>query len=170
MRGVDIHTADIVARARARLAALVRRPRAPALPRLARLMSGRIDPEEAAAYDEAAREAFRVGTTREAPRPVAPAPTAESPVSTSVAAPPTASVSAPTASVAAPRVAWVPAPRASAAAPEAEPAREPAAAKEPARRQAGETAPGSLLRTPPSVTSVADDFFDGLIRRVEGDR
>jgi len=37
------------------------------------------------------------------------------------------------------------------------------------RPQLGETAPGSP-RTPASVTSVADDFFDGLIRRVEGDR
>ena len=26
-----------------------------------------------------------------------------------------------------------------------------------------------LLRTPRSVTPVADDFFDGLIRRVEGE-
>lgn len=38
------------------------------------------------------------------------------------------------------------------------------------RRQAGETAPESLLRTPTGASSVTDDFFDGLIRRVEGDR
>jgi hypothetical protein len=38
------------------------------------------------------------------------------------------------------------------------------------RRRPGETAPESLLRTPDSAASVADDFFDGLIRRVEGDR
>ena len=31
-------------------------------------------------------------------------------------------------------------------------------------------APDDLLRTPTSVTPVADDFFAGLIRRVEGDR
>jgi hypothetical protein len=32
------------------------------------------------------------------------------------------------------------------------------------------TAPDLLLRTPSSVTSVADDFFDSLIRHVESDR
>ena len=40
----------------------------------------------------------------------------------------------------------------------------------PRRRKPGDTAPDFLLRTPTSVTRVADDFFDGLIRRVEGDR
>jgi len=40
----------------------------------------------------------------------------------------------------------------------------------PRRRQPGDTAPDFLLRTPTSVTPVADDFFDDLIRRVEGDR
>jgi hypothetical protein len=34
----------------------------------------------------------------------------------------------------------------------------------------GETAPDSLLQAPASVTLAADDFFDGLIRQVEGDR
>jgi hypothetical protein len=38
------------------------------------------------------------------------------------------------------------------------------------RRQADSSAPDYLLRTPTSVAPVADDFFDGLIRRVEGDR
>jgi hypothetical protein len=37
------------------------------------------------------------------------------------------------------------------------------------RRQADSPAP-DYLRTPSSVAPVADDFFDGLIRRVEGDR
>jgi hypothetical protein len=40
----------------------------------------------------------------------------------------------------------------------------------PHRRQPGDTAPGSLLRTPSNVTPVADEFFDSLIRRVESDR
>jgi hypothetical protein len=40
----------------------------------------------------------------------------------------------------------------------------------PRRRQPGETAPDFLLRTPTNVAPVADDFFDGIIRRVEGDR
>jgi hypothetical protein len=160
MRDVDIHLADVVARARARLAALVRRP------------------AEAAAYEAAVREAFRTGTTLEAPRllapaptarPLAPAPTAESPASTSGAARPVTSVFAPTAPAAARPVASVSAPTTSAA----EPAREPTAAEGPSprhRRQAGETAPDYLLRAPTGGTAVADDFFDGLIRRVEGDR
>lgn len=38
------------------------------------------------------------------------------------------------------------------------------------RQPAGDTAPDFLLRTPSGVLPVADDFFDGLIRRVEGDR
>jgi hypothetical protein len=38
------------------------------------------------------------------------------------------------------------------------------------RRQPGETAPESLLRAPAAAATVADDFFDGLVRRVEGDR
>jgi hypothetical protein len=38
------------------------------------------------------------------------------------------------------------------------------------RRQPGETAPERLLRAPAAAASVADDFFDGLVRRVEGDR
>ena len=38
------------------------------------------------------------------------------------------------------------------------------------RRTAGETAPDHLLQAPPSVSPAADDFFDGLVRRVESDR
>ena len=37
-------------------------------------------------------------------------------------------------------------------------------------RRVGETAPESLLQTPPGVMTIADDFFDSLTRRVEGDR
>jgi hypothetical protein len=40
----------------------------------------------------------------------------------------------------------------------------------PRRGQPGDTAPDLLLRTPSSVTSVADDFFDSLIRHVKSDR
>ena len=45
------------------------------------------------------------------------------------------------------------------------------AAEEPGtrkRRQPGDGAPGALLRTPTGAESVAQDFFDSLIRRVEG--
>ncbi len=38
------------------------------------------------------------------------------------------------------------------------------------RRRPGDTAPESLLRTPPGAAAVANDFFDALVRRVEGDR
>ena len=38
------------------------------------------------------------------------------------------------------------------------------------RRKLGETAPDSLLQAPPCVTLAADDFFDGLMRQVRGDR
>jgi hypothetical protein len=38
------------------------------------------------------------------------------------------------------------------------------------RRTPGDTVPDFLLRAPTSVIPVADDFFDDLIRQVEGDR
>ena len=38
------------------------------------------------------------------------------------------------------------------------------------RRQPGDTAPEFLLQTPTSVTHAADDFFDGITRRIERDR
>jgi len=38
------------------------------------------------------------------------------------------------------------------------------------RHRLGETAPDSLLQAPPRVTLAADDFFDGLMRQVRGDR
>ncbi len=40
----------------------------------------------------------------------------------------------------------------------------------PLRRSPGDTAPDFLLRAPTSVTPMADDFFDGLIRQVDGER
>jgi hypothetical protein len=50
--------------------------------------------------------------------------------------------------------------------------RPPEAGSPAARRRPlpGETAPDSLLEAPASVSLAADDFFDRLIRRVEGDR
>lgn len=119
---------------------LVRRPRATALHRLARLIPGvasRIDRAEASEYEEATRKAFRAGTSLQSPKLLAPPHVVESPASKLGAARPVAFVSAPPA---------------------------------PPAPQAGETAPDFLLRTPKSVIPIADDFFDGLIRRVEGDR
>lgn len=169
-----MRTVDIVARARARLTALVKRSRASALERLAGLMPGvaaRIDPAEAAAYEEAAREAFRAATTLETAKPLAPASTAGSPASTSGAVRPVAPVSARTTPTATP--ATEPAQEPAPATPAAEPAPEPVTAERPARRsrrQAGEIALDHLLRPPESVDSAANDFFDGLVRRVQGDR
>lgn len=37
-------------------------------------------------------------------------------------------------------------------------------------RKLGATAPEDLLQAPPSAGATVDDFFDGLVRRVEGDR
>ena len=38
------------------------------------------------------------------------------------------------------------------------------------QRHPSDTSPDPLLRTPSSVDSIADDFFENLIRRTEGDR
>jgi hypothetical protein len=253
VRGVTIRIVALLAQARERLVALVRwRPSAPAIGRLAGRLPGtgtRIDPAEAAAYEEAAREAYRAATLLEAARPVAPAPTATLPAPSSgavrsvafvsstgtpggaapaaqptwrqgtavpIAAPtgtPAASPPATLTGKPAPNPAAVPtaapvagpapkpAPKPAVAArkteapaptsragrpgasgpaqtepaaatPTAEPAREPVTAERPARRSrrpAGETAPDHLLAPPKRVSSAADDFFDGLVRRVEGD-
>jgi hypothetical protein len=40
----------------------------------------------------------------------------------------------------------------------------------PRRGRPTHTSPDSMLRTPSGVDSIADDFFDSLIRRVEDDR
>jgi hypothetical protein len=148
MRRFEIHTNKVVAHVRARLSALMRRTRT----------LTRIHPGEAAAFEEAAREAFRASSTLKARTPFVSVPTAESPGSVSGAVRAVVTVSAPTAPALATAIEW---------------AREPAAAEPPGRkprRQAGDTAPDFLLRTPSSVTPVADDFFDGLIRQVESDR
>jgi hypothetical protein len=153
MRGFETKPDGVVARVRARLSALMRRLRT------------RIHPGEAAAFEKAAREAFRASMTPEARKPsrpethkpFAPVPSSESPGTVSGAVRPAGTVVAPTAPPAATVIESVQ--EAPAAGP---PGREP-------RRHAGDTAPDFLLRTP-RTTPVADDFFDGLIRRVEGDR
>lgn len=169
---MNIHIADVVARAGARLAALVRWPRAPGIERPDGLTPGAapgVYPAEAAAWEAIVRESFRAGVRLEAPTAPEAGRTAGSSTSPSAAGPPISSVFARRAPAAARRVASVSAPTA----PAAEPAREPAADGQPELghlQQAGDTAPEFLLRTPTRVTPVADDFFDGLIRRVEGDR
>ena len=119
---------------------------------------GPVGGKDANAYDEAAKEAYLAGTVKDAPKPIGlpvadhsapsvPAPTG--PRHPALAAAPT---------VAVPR-AVSPSPT---AVPEANEAGRP--------RLGGETAAEPMPRIPASVASIADDFFDGLIRRVEGDR
>lgn len=110
--------------------------------------------EEAGAYDEAVRVAYRTDTTIETPRPMAPL---ESPPFDPRLRRPIPSSSFPSLGTTIVPVEPAGAP----AVPELKTGRR--------RPQLGDTVPESL-RTPASVTSVADDFFDGLIRRVEGDR
>lgn len=171
-RLMNIHIADVVARTGARLAELVRWPRAPGLGRPNGRTSGAaawVDPGEAAAWEAIVRESFRAGATLEAPTAPEAGQTASSSTSPSAPARPVSSAFALRGPVAARGVASVSAPTT----PAAEPAQEPAAEVRPELphlQQAGETAPEFLLRTPTRVTPVADDFFDGLIRRVEGDR
>jgi hypothetical protein len=151
----------------------VRRPRAFTIRLLYRL-AGRIDPAEAAAYEEAARKAFQTGTLVDAPKPSGSVPSAES--AGSLAARPLGSLAGrtgPQAELIAKRSApFVAEPTGETLESHVATAEEPAVADRlPDRnsRDVGDSAQ-DLLRTPRSVTSVADDFFDGLIRRVEGDR
>jgi hypothetical protein len=217
MRLGRVHLADVVGRARASFAGLAVRPHGLGLRNLVGRLRGSpsyIDPAEAAAYEEATRQAFRTGTKREPPKTRPPVPTAGSAASVSVGAHAVASIpelatpavgattkrrrdplttpqpglprhqtgetaSAPIAgSVSSksrarrPTLAG-PTPIAPPAAPTPEPAPEPANPEPPARRlsrQAGETAPDFLLRAPTGVAPIVDDFFDGLVQRVEGDR
>lgn len=142
---------------------------------LARLVPGRgarTGARQAAESDAVARNAYQSALKLATGAPLAPAP----PTARSVGAPTSATPTAP-APVATP--AAVPARVSAWATPPIQPAEQSAApvgeAPEespapPRRRQPGKTAPDFLLRAPTSVTRVADDFFDGLIRRDEGDR
>jgi len=160
--------------------------------RLAGLVPGRgarTGANQAAEFDAAARNAYRSALKTETGAPLAPVSPAARSASAPTIEPPTApEPTTPDAAAAAAAEPTEPDARASAwATPPRLPAEQSAAASgeppgEPAaeppdgspalssRRQPGDTAPDFLLRTPPSVAPVADDFFDGLIRRVEGDR
>lgn len=145
----------------------MKRPRIPTLRRLTGLpheMDRRLDPLEAAEWEAIVREPFQPDARRDdawspgsapAVEPLTPAAGATLPArnelsSAGPVAPTSAPIAGPTALT-----------------------RGPAASDHPERRHrqlAGETAPDFLLRTPSGVSPIADDFFDGLIRRVEGDR
>ena len=156
-----------------------RRPLAAARGVLARLVPGRgarTAASQAAEFDAAARNAYQSALKLETAAPLAPAQPAARSAGAPTSAPPTAPVTTP-APVATP--ASIPARVSAWATPPIQPAEQSAAPvggapeESPApsrRRQPGDTAPDFPLRTPTSVTRVADDFFDGIIRRVEGDR
>jgi hypothetical protein len=132
-------------------------------------MLGRPDPSDPA-FEEAARKAFLAGTVLEAPKPPPPAQSARKPAER-----PLETVGGrPASPIAAIRT---------------RPAAQPGLAEQtlephdtrgddrptddafPDRgaRKADPSWP-DLLRTPSAVAPVADDFFDGLIRRTERDR
>jgi hypothetical protein len=121
------------------------------------ILRGSIGRRDAGAFHEAVRAAYKADTPIDAPRPIGPAETAESPPSGLRPAPPI-------------RPDVVPDHRTTIR--PVEPALPAAVAEpDPERRPVVDpTAPESTLRTPISVTSVAEDFFESLIRRVEGDR
>jgi hypothetical protein len=145
-------------------------------------LSGRavvdFDPEEAAAYKEAAREAFRTTGVLlrrpESSRPASPGDrprpdgTPEGQIDTVIDAPSYNRKRTVTRSIAS-----GPPPEIEIVDPGATLGEDVIAdAPEPGqgRNQAKASAPGHLLRKPANVTRVADDFFDGVVRRVEGDR
>ena len=176
-RAEDIHTIDIAGGASGRPAAAVRLRRAFSLRFLVghiERMAARVDSAETVAYQKAAREAFRAGTLLNAPKHVAPTSSAEFPASP--AGRPLGLVAG-RVSVQAEPIAKGPGavmtrPMDETLESEATPADQPSnkdRLHDLNLRQVGVSAP-DLLRTPRSVTPVADDFFDGLIRRVEGDR
>jgi hypothetical protein len=119
---------------------------------------------EAAEFDAAARHAYQAALSLDMSS-LAPA----SPLSRPADPPGPVPESTATAEAEAPTWATLPGPPPERLVDSPGQAQEPASAA-PYRRQPGETAPGSLLRTPSNVTLVADEFFDSLIRRVESDR
>jgi hypothetical protein len=130
---------------------------------------GRPDPRDTAAYEEAARKAFLAGTLPDAPNAGPPAGSmttpAERPLGT-MAARPEPQLGAGTAS------------SGGAAPDDGAETLDPGEVREDDQTDplAGREAPNvdgpwpDLLRTRSAVTPMADDFFDGLIRRVERDR
>jgi hypothetical protein len=155
----------------------VRQPRASIRHQLARFLrriTRRVDPADVDAYEEAVRAAFWTGAPEDRPEGVAPG-YLSAPASALPATRPPRSVSWPTDATGEGDSV-----RADAAVPAAKGQFEPDAG--PANESGADDllpdritklavpVPDDLLRTPASVPSVADDFFAGLIRRVEGDR
>jgi hypothetical protein len=148
------------------------------LTRITRGWAAQFDPREAAAYREAAREAFRTtGELVDAPGEARTGSPADMPSPVASADGRLESVVRPPAYERKPGPSRAPAPRAPTeskivdpGAISAEVAITDPSAPGQAQNQAKASAPGDLLREPANVTRVADDFFDGVVRRVEGDR
>jgi hypothetical protein len=153
---------------------------AAALGLLARLVPGQ-GARRAAEFDAAARDAYRTALKIETAAALAPAahvpPAADEPASARPVAPDaepaavqttSSTVAEPTAVDHASRWASPPGLQDRPVPPRREP--DDSIPAQPRRRKRGETAPESMLRTPPDVAPVADDFFDSIMRQVEGDR
>jgi hypothetical protein len=159
-----------------------------AVARLARIVSGSLPLRGAGPEDElerAAREAFRSAVILGSTEPLVPAvparqtgpaaklePAAEGGEAEGLDPGPPGPPAV-VGGIAFPEVAS--AASAAVALPWSAPAASPARATSPARSERGsrdpdEIAPNYLLRAPRSVTRAADDFFHGLVRRVDGDR
>lgn len=133
---------------------------------------GRLDHRNAAAYEEAARDAFKAATPTAVP-PTTPAVNAADSLG-----PRDAPALVPSGQPAFRQGPTTTRPSGSLGSkPTAKPRGPDSATREGAAIDGGATgrespeavdATTDLLRTPRSVTPVADDFFDGLIRRVEG--
>ena len=169
--GVGIDTADHKGNASAGLAATVRRPREFSVPGTLRRVLGRLGSGDAAAYDEAAREAFKAGTPTDLP-PSGPSYD----VAGSRGAPPPGKFAEPArrqdATTAKQPSSLGSGPTDDSLGSTGSTAHEPSMEDrlpEPHPPPGADSAEDPL-RPPTNVTPVADDFFDGLIKRVEGKR
>ena len=173
-RGVGIDTAHPVDDASTGLAVAVRRARAfSPLGPLRRLLS-RLDPGDAAAYEEAAREAFKAGTPTDAGKPAPSVEAADFAGSRDVRLPGSFGERVRRQGTTTGKRPGRPGSQPTEEPPEpgGATADEPATENRPPEGNSRDAADAATdpLRTPRSVTPVADDFFDGLIRRVEGKR
>ena len=142
---------------------------------LARLVPrrGALGPTKDAEFDASERAAYQSALEFWGGPPLAPAPLKRSPRirgPISSPSPTTEPQDVADAARAERRSAWA-APHGSGTQETAQPGGAPVAgSRVQRRRRPGETAPDSLLQAPASVSLAADDFFDRLIREVEGDR